>query len=178
MQHKSNGGDIYATITGLVYLFRFWACTCALHLRFALCTCAFGFALLRNAGSASQCWFHNAGLITCWAGEIWRRKDFLLMRGRSPKYIPELIAIIAILYYSTVLDVQIGLLVWGPHLTLIDNTDNKLEAIRWEDTGSFEPKAVQIGFLRWKCNSVVAHVADGKSKSMIGKVYVFRKIRE
>ena len=155
MQHKSNGGDIYATIIGLpVALLR-------LRLRFALalCTCAFGFALLRIAGSASQCWFHNAGLITCRAGESWRRKDFLLMRGRSPKYIPELIVIIAILYYSTVLDVQIGPLVWGPHLTLLDNTDNKIEAIQWEDTGNFEPKAVQIGFLRWKRNSVVTHVA-------------------
>ena len=95
----------------LDYLLRFCACGCALHLRFALCTCAFGFALLRIAGSASQCWFHNAGLITCGAGESWHRKHFLLMRGRSPKYIPELIAIIAILYYSTVLDVQIGPLV-------------------------------------------------------------------
>ena len=36
----------------------------------------------------------------CWAGETWRRKVFLLMRGRSPKYILELIAIIAILHYS------------------------------------------------------------------------------
>jgi len=39
-------------------------------------------------------------LITFWVGVIWCRKDLLLMGGRSPKYIPELIAIITILHYS------------------------------------------------------------------------------
>ena len=34
-----------------------------------------------------------------------------------------------------------------PHLTLIDNTDNKTEAIQWADTGSLQSEVVQIGFL-------------------------------